>query len=84
MMAITVSNVHHALQLDSFYSRNASMLITIIYVSINVPVNETVKLLFIVFLYSSHDKNMIIIEILCSMILCTLNLCIKSLFLELF
>jgi len=31
MMAITVSKVHHALQLDFFNSINASMLIMIIY-----------------------------------------------------
>lgn len=47
MMVITVSNVHHALQLDSFYSRYASMLIMIIYDSINDPVNEAVTLLSI-------------------------------------
>ena len=42
MMVITVSNVHHALQLGSFYSRNTSILIIIIYDSINDPVYDTV------------------------------------------
>jgi hypothetical protein len=42
MIVITLSNVPHALHLDSFYSRNASMLIMIMYDRIHDPVNNTV------------------------------------------
>ena len=42
MIVITLSNVHHALHLDSFYSKNSSMVIMMIYDSTDNPVNDTV------------------------------------------